>query len=207
MESKKKKKKCLYTWVPCPCCDSDLTGKKNCFGSWHGHSASLWSRCRWESLQPGGTTLHSNQTTGKEVQDKHVIIKTQSSMFSWRWTGAETMVSTLFYDTTGKKKKTLLKSHSQGPGGRWSESMGDGINNSGQVVLQCYISHIVGQVEASVCPVGEKRVSLSNWTQLYNPYYINFRYSERQITMPSNRSSLPCDCTDCQLRGRLRFVH
>lgn len=38
--------------------------------------------------------------------------------------------------------------------------MGDGGNNSGQVVLQCDISHSVGQVEASVRPGRQKRAEL-----------------------------------------------
>lgn len=57
----------------------------------------------------------------------------------------------------------VLKAHRQGSGGRGGESMGDGSNDSGQIVLDCDIRHIVGQVVASVCPgrhrKGKSRVS------------------------------------------------
>lgn len=36
--------------------------------------------------------------------------------------------------------------------------MGDGSNDSGQIILQCDISHSVGQVEASVRPDRQRRV-------------------------------------------------
>lgn len=53
-----------------------------------------------------------------------------------------------------------LIAHSQGSGGRGCESMGDGSNDSGQIILQCDISHSVGQVEASVRPGRQKRIKL-----------------------------------------------
>lgn len=54
-----------------------------------------------------------------------------------------------------------LKAHSQSPGGRGGESVGDGSDDSGQIVLDCHIRHIVGQVVASVRP-GRQRQEQSS---------------------------------------------
>lgn len=60
-----------------------------------------------------------------------------------------------------KQKKVMfyacLKAHSQGSGGRGGESVGDGSNDSGQIVLQCDIRHSVGQVVASVRPDRQRK--------------------------------------------------
>ena len=49
-----------------------------------------------------------------------------------------------------------MKAHSQGFGGRGGESVGDGGDDSGQIVLDCDIRHVVGQVVASVRPGRER---------------------------------------------------
>lgn len=58
-----------------------------------------------------------------------------------------------------KKKRSYvcLKAHSQGSGGRGGESMGDGSNDSGQIILHCDVRHGVGQVETSVRPARQRK--------------------------------------------------
>lgn len=86
--------------------------------------------------------------TDKGMVFKHVIIKTKN-----------THTPETCY-TAGKKKVMFyacLKAHSQGSGGRGGESVGDGGNDSGQIVLQCDIRHSVGQVVASVRPDRQRK--------------------------------------------------
>lgn len=54
-----------------------------------------------------------------------------------------------------------VKAHSQRSGGRGGESVGDGGDDSRQVVLHCDIRHSVGKVVASIRPVTQRACSYS----------------------------------------------